>query len=136
MATIKRKKAKATKKSKEIVRSDSLTLEQIQERLTNTMLASGLALKVLKNIRKPTSQLIQELLDIEFQVGHFVGESMKIHAAQMIAPNLSGALANVLSTVPMGGRAVPDSSQKELSKNPQRRKKSKSKRTTRKRRKR
>lgn len=107
MATIKRQKKKATKKSNAIVRSDFLTLEQIQDRLTNTMLASGLALKVLKNIRKPTSLLIQELLDIEFQVGHFVGESMKIHAAQMIAPNLSGALANVLSTVSVGGRNLP-----------------------------
>lgn len=79
-----------------------LTLEQIQERLNNTILASSLALKVLKGMRKPTSQLINELLEIEFQVGHFVGEAMKIHIQQMKRPNLRGTLANALSTVPLG----------------------------------
>lgn len=80
-----------------------LTLGEIEERLSNTILASSLALKVLKGVRKPTSQLIQELLDIEFQVGHFVGEAMKIHVEQMRAPNLRGVLANALSTMPLGG---------------------------------
>lgn len=83
--------------------SRPLTLEQIQERLNNTILASSLALKVLRGIRKPTSQLINELLEIEFQVGHFVGEAMKIHVQQMRQPNLRGTLANALSTIPLGG---------------------------------
>jgi hypothetical protein len=133
VTTTKRKKTKTAKKSKKIVRSDYLTLEQIQERLTDTMLASGLALKVLKNIRKPTSQLIEELLDIEFQVGHFVGKSMKMHTAQMIAPNLRGALANVLSTVPLNGQRIPDPPHKELSERPQRSGKLKRKNTAKKR---
>lgn len=80
-----------------------LTLGEIEERLSNTILASSLALKVLKGVRKPTSKLIQELLDIEFQVGHFVGEAMKIHIEQMRTPNLRGVLANALSTIPLGG---------------------------------
>lgn len=71
--------------------------------MNNTILASSLALKVLKGVRKPTSQLIQELLEIEFQVGQFVGEAVKIHVEQMRALNLKGALANALSTMPLGG---------------------------------
>ncbi len=88
--------------------SRPITLEQIEERLNNTILASSLALKVLKGVRKPTSQLFHELLEIEFQVGHSVGEAMKMHIEQMRAINLKGTLANALSTIPLGPpRDVP-----------------------------
>lgn len=110
-----------------------VTLEQIEDRLNNTLLASALALKVLRGIRKPTSQLINELLEIEFQVGHFVGDAMKIHLGKAQSMNLKGTLANALSTIPLGGlqkeaslkneSEIPNKKRKQLSQKKIKRKK-------------
>lgn len=87
----------------------AMSLEQIEERLVKSILSGTLALHILRSSRKPTCELVEELLDIEVQVGEFVGQAMQMHTRNSKAPNLRGALASALSFIPI---APPPASKK------------------------
>ena len=76
------------------------SLAKIEERLVKSILSATLALHILRSSRKPTSQLTRELLDIEFDVGRFVGMAM-----QTKERNLKGALAGAVSFIPFPAKS-------------------------------
>lgn len=80
-----------------------MSLEQIEERLVKSVLSNALALHILRSSQKPTSKLVDELLEIEIQVGQFVGHAMQMHIENLKASNMEGMLANALSFVSLGG---------------------------------
>ncbi|MBY0315670.1 MAG: hypothetical protein K2Q26_09135 [Bdellovibrionales bacterium] len=84
-----------------LAKKTATSLEQIEERLVKSILASTLALHILRSSRKPTFKLVNELLEMEFQVGQFVGRAMKMHSESLKSTNLKGALANALSFTPL-----------------------------------
>lgn len=85
---------------------DVMSLDQIVERLVRSILSGTLALQILRNSRKPTYKLVNELLEIEMEVGQFVGRAMHMHAKSFKASNMGGMLANTLSFIPMGQAEV------------------------------
>lgn len=66
-----------------------------------SVLSGTLALHVLRNTRKPVSLLVKELMDIEMEVGQFVGAAMQMHAETLKASKLRGMLAGALSFIPI-----------------------------------
>ena len=74
---------------------------QIEESLSNVILASSLALKIIKGSRKPVSELVDELLEIEVQVAEFLGESLKPNDGSYSKVDLRGSLARALSFIPI-----------------------------------
>lgn len=79
-----------------------MSLDQIEEHLVKSVLSSTLALHILRNSRKPTSKLVNELLEIEMDVGQFVGRAMQMHAKSLKALSMGGGLANTLSFITLG----------------------------------
>ena len=76
--------------------------EEIEEKLAANVLKCILALYLLKNIRKPTSSLVQELFDIEIEVGRFIGKALRSNAKPS-HNDLNGLLASALSFIPLQG---------------------------------
>jgi hypothetical protein len=91
-----------------------LSLDQIEERLVKSVLSGTLALHILRNSRKPTPKLLEDLFSIEAEVGRFVGVAMQMHTEHQKPPNLKGVLAGALSFIPIQGR--PQASKPSLSK--------------------
>lgn len=79
----------------------TMSLEQVEERLMRSVLSGTLALHVLRNTRKPVSLLAKELMEIEMEVGQFVGAAMQMHAETLKASKLRGTLAGALSFIPI-----------------------------------
>lgn len=91
-------------------RKSAPSLRQIESRLMKNILAQSLALEVVRNSDKSTSQLLSELMEIEMRVGEFVGEALKQATTQhKNKVDLRGALAGALSFIP-----IPKSSGKRL----------------------
>ena len=82
-------------------RKSKPTLQQIESRLMKNILAQSLALEIIRNSQKPSSELISELIDIEAAVGEFVGQALQQSTAKHKNKiDLKGALAGALSFVP------------------------------------
>lgn len=83
-------------------RKSAPTLRQIESRLMKNILGNSLALEIIRNSQKPTSELIAELIEIEARVGEFVGETLQQTAAKHKGKiDLKGALAGALSFMPI-----------------------------------
>ena len=95
----KNQKRSATQAKPLAEKNAAMSLEQIEERLLKSVLGGTLALYVLRSSRKPTSRLVNELLEIEVEVGQFVGRAMQMHVENLKAANLKGSLANALSFI-------------------------------------
>lgn len=78
-----------------------MSLEQIEEGLVKSILSGTLALHILRSSRKPTSKLVRELLDIDVEVGRFVGQALQMHAEHIKVAIPNGALASALSFIPI-----------------------------------
>ena len=78
-----------------------MSLEQIEERLIKNILRGSLALQILRGSRKPVSRLMKELIEIEVEVGQFVGQAMQMHVDSVKATNFQGVLASALSFIPI-----------------------------------
>lgn len=78
-----------------------MSLQQIEERLLKSVLSGTLALHILRNSRTPTSELLEELMNVEAEVGQFVGQAMQMHVESLKATNLKGVLAGALSFIPL-----------------------------------
>lgn len=50
---------------------------------------------------------MKELLDLEVEVGQFVGTAMQMHAESLKAMSFEGVLAGALSFIPMGAANIP-----------------------------
>lgn len=101
---------KLTKGSKHLKKSRSstatpLSLEHVEERLNKSILSAALALYILRNSTEPTSKLIKELIQIEIEVGKFVGQALEMHIKRTkMFWRKSGFLAGALSFIPMRSR--------------------------------
>ncbi|MBX3032597.1 MAG: hypothetical protein KF865_01635 [Bdellovibrionaceae bacterium] len=83
-------------------RKSAPTLRQIESRLMKNLLAQSLALEILRNSQKPTADLISDLIEIEAQVGEFIGGAlMQSTAKHKNKIDLRGVLAGALSLMPM-----------------------------------
>ena len=83
-------------------RKSAPTLRQIESRLMKNILGNSLALEIIRNSQKPTSEIIAELIEIEARVGEFVGETLQQTAAKHKGKiDLKGALAGALSFMPI-----------------------------------
>lgn len=90
---------------------EAMSLAQIEERLVKSILSGSLALHILRNSRKPTSRLVNDLLEIEMEVGFFVGQAMQMHSRSLRTANLDGMLASALSFIPMHEASAQNPSQ-------------------------
>lgn len=83
-------------------RRSAPVLRQIESQLTKNILAQSLALEIIRNSRKPTSELISEPMEIEVHVGEFVREALRQPEGKHRNPvDLRGALAGALSFIPI-----------------------------------
>lgn len=88
-------------------RKSAPALREIEAKLTKSILAQSLALQIIRNSKKPTSDLLAELVGIEAQVGEFVGQVLEKAGGDPGQVDLRGLLAGALSLIPMkpfGGR--------------------------------
>lgn len=77
-------------------------LREIESKLTRGIMAQSLALEIIKNSQRPTSELIAELLDIECQTGKFVGDVLQnVGGKHQVSVDLKGVLAGAVSFIPM-----------------------------------
>ncbi len=82
-------------------RKSAPTLRSIESQLMKSILAQSLALEIIRNSQKPTSELLSELLEVEVRVGEFVGDALREAAIQNKNKiDVRGALAGALSFVP------------------------------------
>lgn len=99
--------AKKSKKSVSRAKSKSnapakrqMSFDEIEEKLTANILKSILALYLLKNSRIPMSNLVDDLFDMEIEVGRFIAEALQ-GSAKPLSKNLKGLLASALSFIPL-----------------------------------
>lgn len=85
----------------------AMSLEQIEERLVKSILSGTLALHILRSSRKPLSGLVKELMDMEVEVGKFVGAAVQMHAESLKRTEMKGMLAGALSFIPIPTTAPP-----------------------------
>lgn len=81
-----------------------LSLFQIEERLEKSILKATLVLYILKNLGKPTSKVIRDLLQMEIEVGKFIGQAREMNTEQIEALFEEGFLASTLSFIPKRSR--------------------------------
>lgn len=94
-------KKKSSLSAKPFQPQPRISLEQIEERLVKNLLRGSLALQILRGSRKPVSRLMKELVEIEIEVGQFVGQAMQMHVDSIKATNFQGVLASALSFIPL-----------------------------------
>lgn len=82
-------------------RKSAPVLREIEARLIKNILAQSLALQIIKSSRKPSSELLADLLHIEAQVGEFVGIALEKAGGQPGKIDFKGVLAGALSFIPM-----------------------------------
>lgn len=78
-----------------------LVKAEIEERLNDTILACALALKIVRNSNKPVRDLLNELMALEMRVGEFIGGALQARPEELKTA-ACGALAGVLSSIPLG----------------------------------
>ena len=93
------KKKIASKSTKSIIDSVAPTIARVEQELMTGLLTQALALKILKNSSKPASVLLRELIDIEVEVGRFIGSTLTAGAGKGPESNYTGALSGALSFV-------------------------------------
>lgn len=77
-----------------------LSLGHVEEQLEKSILKAALALYILKNSREPASKLVRDLLQMEIEVGKFVGQVLEMRAGRMEVICQEGLLASTLSFIP------------------------------------
>lgn len=82
-------------------RKSAPALREIEAKLTESILAQSLALQIIRSSKKPTSDLLAELVSIEVQVGEFVGQVLEKAGGDPDQVDLRGLLAGALSLIPM-----------------------------------
>ncbi|MBX3032965.1 MAG: hypothetical protein KF865_03505 [Bdellovibrionaceae bacterium] len=99
---------KAIEKAKIVAENDTRRrradpfLRELESQLTKNILAQSLALHVIRHSQKPTSKLIEELMNIEARVGDFLGKALEeIGGKTSSAVDMRGTLAGVLALIPM-----------------------------------
>ena len=80
----------------------SLDLSQLDEQQVRDCLKLSLALYLIRNSRKPIHRVLDDILNLEIEVGDFVAEALNLYGSN--ANVLRGILANTLSVIPMGGQ--------------------------------
>lgn len=79
-----------------------LDLSQLDQQRVRDCLKLSLALYLLRNSRKPIHRVMDDIFNLEIEVGDFVAEALNLSGSN--ATVLHGILANTLSVIPMGGQ--------------------------------
>ncbi len=91
------KKKVTTKSTKSLGDSVAPTIARVEQELMTGLLTQALALKILKNSSKPASELLRELMDMEVEVGRFIGNTLATGAGRGSVSNCTGVLSGALA---------------------------------------
>jgi len=81
-------------------RKSATNLRQMESRLIKNILVQSLAVEIIRNSQKPSSELLKELINIETQAGNFVGQAFMEAGSEPGEVDLKGVLASALSFIP------------------------------------
>lgn len=76
--------------------------QEIEDRLSKTILKASLALNILKQSEKPVCEVLDDLMQIEMEVGTFVSDVLSGNGKKMATELCEDSLSRALSFIQIG----------------------------------